>query len=150
MAKQYPNSPQNIKRSDGERTVEKFSDSVKKGTPAKYGAAGPSVRSDLTNPKFGRGAVGAPDTERRTPVQHAKGGATKMFADQPAVTKTRARTGPEEVSNRPINNINRKVGQPAKLGGPKLRYVGAGAAPQVPGRVGGSVGIDADKSLKGK
>jgi hypothetical protein len=145
------NSPQNITPTGGDAQLAAFSKSVAKGRTPSYGTI-TRVKKDLTNPHFGKGDAGT-DTGDRREVEFNEGGKGKpnhMFPDQPATEKTRGHVGPAEVSDKPIDNLNRKSSEPANLGGPKLRYVGGGAAPQVPGRVGGSVGIDADKSIRGR
>jgi hypothetical protein len=85
--------------------------------------------------------AGATDSERRQDnARYNRGGRNADVAPgQAAEIKTRAQTGPKNI---------RGAGAQTALGGPKLRAVGAGAIPAVAGRSGGSVGIDAAKSLK--
>ena len=131
-------------RGGSESAYREFSNALAKGNDKAYRTLG--VRQH---------DAGATDSERRQDnARYNRGGRGQdnhMFPDQPAVTgKARGRTGPEVVSDRPINNLNRGVGKPASLGGPKLGSISKGAGPAEPGITGQPAAKGADKSLRGR
>jgi hypothetical protein len=134
-----PNTPQNIKRTGGEATLEEFSKSVAKGKATHYGTLG--VRGQAGSHRGEGKSDAGSDTERTGTAKYNRGGTNPDVAlGQAAETKTRGHVGPADV---------RGSGKKFGGGGPVLRDVGRGAVPQEPGQSGQPSGRDAGKSLKG-
>jgi hypothetical protein len=137
---------QNInKLSAGDKAMATFSGKLAKSKAPHFSAVGTPggpARRDLTHRRYGDGDAGAAATEKRADAEYNKGGKTKMFGEQaanPRVEGGEGITGKRDV---------RGPGGHFAEGGSLLREVGGGAAKQKPSRTGGSVGIDAAKSLK--